>query len=920
MVREAVIMLADGLLGRYKIIKKIGTGGMGEVYLGEDSKLNRKIALKTLPADVGADSERMRRFTREAKSASALNHPNIITIYEINDEDQTPFIAMEYVEGETLGKIIKRSPPELAAAVDIAIQVAGALAAAHEANVVHRDVKPDNIIVRPDGLVKVLDFGLAKLTESEVGSDPEAETVAHRTNPGMIIGTASYMSPEQARGKQVDGRSDIFSFGTVLYQMFTGKLPFVGENYVDVIALVLHQDPPPMADAVPDVPHQIESIVRKCLRKDRDERFQSMRELLADLRDVQQVLGLVSRSGQRLSASSDPGTNRTTGEAVAWPFTTDRHSRFHTGSISKMLLSEVRLHPVRVLTVLTALIAVIGFGGIGLKKLGDVSTAAEAFRKMRFSKITSTGNIAIGQTAIAPKGGLVAYVVEQAGEQSLWVKQASADSNIQIIPPGKVEYRAIEFSPDSAFIYYVKDEINGKASLYQVPALGVIPPRKLIDDINDPFAISPDGRRIAYNGEGKSLILANSDGTAQQTLFSNSDGKRWVKLAWSPDGKKIAAAYFLPEDNGDHLVEISAQDGKEKPLAPDHWMFIRGLAWLPDGSALLVNGRDKDTQLSQLWMLDYPNGEPRRITNDLSDYQGLSLSADGETIASVQQNTLANIWYINESEGESPRKITNELGKHDGMSGIATTPDGSVVYAVKERGLYDLWIVNGDSTEKRQLTFNAQRNFSPVVSSDGRYIVFVSTRNGNADIWRINIDGGNPVQLTDYPGADLVPTLSPDGKWVVYERNDDERYTIWKVSVNGGEQIQLTDVNFRKPMVSPDGKFILCEYGSRLSDTTIKLAIIPFEGGRPVRILDLPSVVSSRIIRWAPDGKSLIYIDSVNRAGNLWIQSLDGGQPRQLTNFTSDRIFRFDVSSDGKHYAISRGNETADVVTITNFR
>lgn len=912
-------MLADGWLGRYKIIKKIGTGGMGEVYLGEDSKLNRKIALKTLPADVGTDSERMRRFTREAKSASALNHPNIITIYEINDEDESPFIAMEYVEGETLGKIIKRGPAELAAAVDIAVQVASALAAAHDAGVVHRDVKPDNIIVRPDGIVKVLDFGLAKLTEAEVSSDPEAETVAHRTNPGMIIGTASYMSPEQARGKKVDGRSDIFSFGTVLYQMFTGKLPFIGENYVDVIAFILHQEPQPMTDIVPEVPREIESIVRKCLRKDREERFQSMRELLADLKEVQHGLGLVSRSGQRAAASSDPGRTRTTEDALAWPFTTGRHSRFNTGSISKMLLSEVRLHPVRVMAVMTALVAVIGFAGFGLRKLGDVSTAADAFSRMRFARVTSSGNVAIGKTAISPKGNLVAYVTKEAGAEILWVKQASTDSFIQIVPPGDIHYGDIAFSPDSAFIYYVKDEKNGKAAVYQVPALGGTP-RKVIDGVNEHFAISPDGRQIAFDRGQTSLLIANTNGAELKTLIENSDGKRWVTFAWSPDGKKLIAAYYSTVDSRDHLVLINVTDASETLIPNTPWLWIRGLAWMPDSESFLVNGRDMDTQISQIWRFDYPNAEPKKITNDLSDYQGLSLSDDGESIVSVQQNTLSNIWHVIEGSTEPARKITNELGKYDGMSGIASTPDGGVVFTVKDGGLIDLWIVNGDGTGKRQLTFNSRRNFSPVVSQDGRYVVFVSTRGGNTDIWRMNIDGGNPTQLTDYAGGDYEPSLSPDGKWVVYHRADiNDKNTIWKVSIDGGTPVQLSEEVAGRPIVSPDGKFIACEYGDGLSGSTLKLAIFPTEGGMPVRILDLPSVVKSRTFRWSADGKSLIYVDGVNRSDNLWAQPLDGSPPKQLTKFNSDRIFRFDVTSDGKNYSFSRGNETADVVMIKNF-
>ncbi len=303
-------MLADQTIGRYKIIEKIGSGGMGEVFLAEDEKLERKAALKVLPAEVASEPERMRRFVLEAKTASALNHPSIVTIYEINDDGEVPYIAMEYVRGETLARMLRSDRLEMARVVDIAIQIAGALAAAHEAGVVHRDVKPDNIIIRPDGLVKVLDFGLVKLTENDGSCDPDAETVAHRTNPGMILGTASFMSPEQSRGRIVDGRSDIFSFGTLLYQMVSGRLPFTGENYVDVIASIIHKEPEPLADIAPQTPHDLQVVIRKCLRKDREERYQSARELLADLKDIMPSLGLTASSSQRLAMISDQAGQR----------------------------------------------------------------------------------------------------------------------------------------------------------------------------------------------------------------------------------------------------------------------------------------------------------------------------------------------------------------------------------------------------------------------------------------------------------------------------------------------------------------------------------------------------------------------------------------------------------------------------------
>jgi len=288
--------LATGqCFGHYEIIKQIGAGGMGEVYLAEDTRLERKTAIKILPGSVADDEERMQRFVREAKSASGLNHPNIITIYEIGETDNTHFIAAEYIEGDTLRERLKGAPINLKSSLEIAIQVASALDAAHRTGIVHRDIKPENVMVRSDGLVKILDFGIAKLTEKLTETDLDAPTIKAQTRPGMIIGTAAYMSPEQARGQTVDARSDIFSFGVMLYELLAGKRPFEGENAMDVIGSILNKEPVPLSRQTPEVPHEIERIINKALRKDREERYQTAKDLLIDLKDVRQNLEFQSK-------------------------------------------------------------------------------------------------------------------------------------------------------------------------------------------------------------------------------------------------------------------------------------------------------------------------------------------------------------------------------------------------------------------------------------------------------------------------------------------------------------------------------------------------------------------------------------------------------------------------------------------------
>jgi serine/threonine protein kinase len=349
---------ANKSLGHYRVVKKLGAGGMGEVFLAEDTRLERKIALKILPESLAQEAERMRRFVREAKSVSALNHPNIITIHEIGEIDSTHFIATEYIEGETLHSKLKTQPFNLKTALDVAVQVASALDAAHRAGIIHRDVKPENVMIRPDGVVKILDFGIAKLAgeQSELNLDSEAATaVQASTTPGMIIGTAAYMSPEQARGKQIDARSDVFSFGVVLYEMLSGKQPFEGENALDVIGSILHKEPAPLSQTAPQLPRELQHIVEKCLRKDRDERYQTAKDLLIDLIDIKQALEFQNKLERTTPPNREEAKTQILGATI-----TDKP---HTTSSAEYVVSEIRNHKRGfAIGLASLLLAAIGFG------------------------------------------------------------------------------------------------------------------------------------------------------------------------------------------------------------------------------------------------------------------------------------------------------------------------------------------------------------------------------------------------------------------------------------------------------------------------------------------------------------------------------------------------------------------------------
>ncbi len=919
-VADSLELKKGDFLNHYQIIRKVGTGGMGEVYLAEDRKLERRVAIKILNATFDADESNLKRFFQEAKAASALNHPNIIVVHEIDECDGMHYIVIEFVKGRTLNDAIKMKNLSLMQQMDFSIQIAGALEAAHAVGIVHRDIKPDNIMLRDDGIVKVLDFGLAKLTDKNRSeADFEAQTrELLNTQAGMIMGTAAYMSPEQTRGKDVDARSDIWSFGVVLFQMLTGKLPFPGETTSDIIAAILKTETPHLAEFVSDIPAELERIVRKTLRKNPNARYQTAGELLEDLKYFRRALEFGERSEPpSLRVIGDLDEERVTDAKFA--AVTAGRVGLYSGSISSFIseaVSEVRARPTFMFLSIAIFAALVAGGIFGLSKLRSSASTSNAFQTMRLTKQTFDGT-ATNIVSVSPDGKYIVYALRDEGKQVLMVRQVATSSVVQLVQPAEVEYRGLTFTPDGNYIYYTVSENNAEGNLFEIPVLGGNP-RKIAGDVGGKVTFSPDGKMMAFVRAAKSLILADSKGGSQRVQATYAERETPILVSWSPDGKTIMSSVYSSAKSEYYLVEVSVDDGAEKRFSTLSWLNINGLAWLADGSGIILAGRDPETKFSQVWSVSYPGGEPRRVTNDFSTYLDLSLTADNKSLLAIKRERLFNIWTSRDEKAESTKKITDEDGRDEGTSGMAWAPDGRIVYAVITTRTNDLWIVNADGSGNRQLTFDQGLNFSPVVSPDGRYIVFTSTRTGNNEIWRMDIDGGNPVQLTETSDKENEASITPDGKWIVYQRiNSDNLTTVWKINADGGNPIQLTKTLTDRPVVSPDGKVFACDYGD-----PEKVAIFPIEGGKPLKILDLPLVINvkSRVFRWTPDGKALVYTDTRKRNHNLWSQTIDNNPPKQLTFFESGQISRFDVARDGKGFALSRGNDSSDVVMMSDFR
>jgi eukaryotic-like serine/threonine-protein kinase len=887
-------------IGHYEIAGLIGRGGMGEVYLATDKLLNRRIALKLLPADYTKDKGRLRRFQQEAQAASALNHPNILTIHELGDVDGRQFIATEFVDGETLRERMRHARLSTAETVDIATQVASAMAAAHKAGIVHRDIKPENIMLRHDGYAKVLDFGLAKLTEQHETTTPAQAAENVNVSSGLVMGTVKYMSPEQAQGLQVDQRSDIFSFGVVLYEMLAGCAPFEGKTTRDLLGSILSKQPAQMVN----VPNELRRIVDKTLRKNKDERYVAVDYLLIDLKKLKERLDLETKL-----QDSEPRANGLAVGAKASTLLTRKIETVNTNPSIERLIGEIRRHKTGATVAFVVLTVMVASVGVGTYKFVK-RRASAPFQNMKVTRLTTSANA--WSPAISPDGKYVVFGSVENGKVSLWRRQMGTNSEAQILPPVEGTLGGTAFTPDSKHVYYSIGMPNDY-EVYQIPVSGGNAIRIPIN-AGGRVSVSPDGKHLAYVRFDKqryeqSLLTANADGTDERTILkqkADAGCEYCDDLSWSPEGASLAYAGHSGSGK-DRVMEVNVSDGTARPISSPEWTHVVFIVWLPDKSGLIVVAASEHTSPQQIWHVTYPGGEVRKLTNDVGDYDAISLSSDGKALITAQREVESRIWTAPVAANDSLLPDLSQakqvsVNRFDGRSGLSFTPDGKIVYGSQEGGETGIWIMDADGENRKELAANG---LHPAVSPDGRYVVFQSIKDGL--IWRMNIDGGNLKQLAD--GG--YPSISPDSNWVLYNHS---QWTAWKVSIEGGVPIQILNTQARMPKLSPDGKTLAYGYWAEKNEPWLILASP--EGGQPIKTFVLPSGFS--VYNWTPDGKALTFCASKDL--NIWIQPIEGGPPRKLTDLSPSNIIYTALSVDGRQLAFVRTIPVRDVVLISDLQ